>query len=706
MAHIGHIFIYSLMGIAAATLVMLINAGDGLLRSFEPDEAAKQDQEQSEKIHSLLQHLEQLDKLDQLERIKPISAHAVQDSIKTALGIEKSMSQTMAGAMVGAMRKFNDEDTHKIKQGEELKKLHHTVQQWKMVAPKQKDISQLGEKLNQTSSHIETYVQQWQADAPKQSDINQLGEKLDQLIKAFDNIQNTVVDQSQNTVQAAIEQLKTDILEPMKTSIEDNTAGVRAQQESNRALIENVNQASERIEQSIEKLADFPEQLSTQIGNAIGKMETQLVEAIKTHGEEQNRHIQTSLLKFERIAGQIATGVSGMISGIQQQERYLNTFKTQLDESIKDIGKEIKVSMTTAQVLLKQTIEETSREQQRQIQITLDGLTGINTDIKNSVGTMNDVVRAQKENLDEFNTALKTNQEEFNEEWKKNIKNIGEEITGSMTTAEIMLKETIKETGGAMEKALTAVGENVQKTVGDSLQTFKELQSGMNDILNNFNTETKTNLENMSRQLADIGKNAEVLINQASSNLKDTLGDIDQKLFDTAKTLETQLTTFREEYQTALTQFFAKQEQHLEQTLGKHVNNLNEVTTNLGQEFTTFTEAQQGLLRIQSASIERFNQSAITAQGLLSKIEGVARELNQGHEEQIDKLKRIAQSMGKYNETVQGLPDNFAQSWNKLHNHYQESFTNLDGGLKEAVQALSSAVDGLNVYLPSLTNRK
>ena len=219
-------------------------------------------------------------------------------------------------------------------------------------------------------------------------------------------------------------------------------------------------------------------------------------------------------------------------------------------------------------------------------------------------------------------------------------------------------------------------------------------------------------LDRMATELAAVGDNAENMINFASENLKNTLGDIDQKLLNTSSELEKSLEKFRIQYQESLTiylneqtenlnGFLDRQNEQLEQTIGEQREGLVEVTNSLTEQFKFMDEKQRKVNEETKGLISRIDGVQST---ILPKVQSIAQELNAGEAKLSQKLDQSAKYLTDVTNALgqlgQDLPEEFANAFKQLDNQYQRAFTDLDHGLKDAVNRLGSTVAALAAAIP------
>lgn len=360
-------------------------------------------------------------------------------------------------------------------------------------------------------------------------------------------------------------------------------------------------------------------------------------------------------------------------------------------------------------------------------------MNGLVDKIDKTVQHMDNIQIAQKASLDSFNQELQTNLATIKPAIQEGLDAAKVALTGAIGSAAALMTTSIADASKAMQdniktvlndsgtelksavtQATQQLSDSVTKTIAtqnesinDSFKKFDTIQHGLNTILNDFSQDMNGHLDRMATELEQIGTNSKNLIDTASTNLKETLGDIDDKLLNTAKVLEASLEKFRIQYQTSLTTyleqqtqnldgFLDRQNQQLEQTIGKQRQGLEDVTNSLTKQFGLMDEKQKEINDAHTKLIKVIDSAGIS---ILPKVESIARELNQGEKKLSQGLERSSEHLDKVSHALealgQNLPPAFEKAFQQLNENYKESFTDLDRGLKDAVNGLGTTVGAL-----------
>lgn len=361
--------------------------------------------------------------------------------------------------------------------------------------------------------------------------------------------------------------------------------------------------------------------------------------------------------------------------------------------------------------------------------------------IDKTVQHMDDIQVEQKASLTQFNDDLKTNLAAIEPAIAKGLDHAKEGLTAAIVGASALMSKSISDASQEMQSnihtASQAMVESIQSTLGEAgiqlttavsqattklnesvtdviekqntalqgaFEQFDQSQDKFKEILEAFSKEMNGHLNRMATELQEIGGTAADMIDSASSNLKNTLGDIDTKLLNTADVLEGSLETFREQYQESLTQylddqtenldgFLDLQNQQLEQTIGKQREGLVTVTEDLNLAFSQMKDEQ---IKINQSHTQLIKVIAHTESSMLPKVESIARELSAGEQKLSRELSKSTEHLSEVTKSLAqvgtDLPQAFAQAFESLDHNYKNAFNELDDGLKDAVNNLASVV--------------
>ncbi|UYZ67714.1 hypothetical protein LP090_04690 [Moraxella bovis] len=295
--------------------------------------------------------------------------------------------------------------------------------------------------------------------------------------------------------------------------------------------------------------------------------------------------------------------------------------------------------------------------------------------MKTSVDDMKKMQENQATTLNQFNTDLQTNLDKI----QPAIKDGMQTATTSMTQA---IEKTTDKMNDAMKGVITDISDNV---VGE-----------LSRILTDFNDNMDTHLNRMNTELEETGDRASGLIDRSTEALKTTMGEIDSTLRNLSTELQKELNAFRDEYNTSLTDFFDKQNEQLEKTLGVQSKALQDTADQLKGQFEKMETAQKDLNNQMNDLIEKANS---IYNPLLNQMTTIATNLNGGNQQIIRELRQTAEYNEKINNALKELgetmPQEFAKAFGSLNDAYVKKFTEGNEALHKTMQEMITSAAAL-----------
>ena len=283
-----------------------------------------------------------------------------------------------------------------------------------------------------------------------------------------------------------------------------------------------------------------------------------------------------------------------------------NIFRTEMVPVFKDISKEltelreikqdngekiIEVIKTEIIIPLTDEIINTNKMVARSAE-SLDRLNeefgGITLKLAEAVSTIQTFQQDTMEQLQNFAGQLKDILSSFQEDTKGVLEGVSQSITSAV-------EQSIQ--------GLTEQREHFKSNAEDAAKTFRDIRTELEKALEMQATVQTKLLENttarytaimeksqeafdsQSNILNDVGQNAVKVMDSSRENMEKTLGNVEGSLLATKDLVETELETFRQNYQTALQQFFTEQNNLLENTLGSQRDGLASVVLECKEVF-------------------------------------------------------------------------------------------------------------------------
>lgn len=527
---------------------------------------------------------------------------------------------------------------------------------------------------------------------------------LEQMLTLMQNDNNDKIKQ-------LIEQLKTDVLEPIKHEISTTNDSVikvtQAVSESNetnqrmigalnatvttmnevtqktQAVVTNMDEMIERMEtlrtQQKEDLNQFNRDLQTNlnsikplISEGMKEAEDSLVSAINTASDKMNGTLQDTQGHIQTVTGTMHGMIDRMETMQKDQTRNFDKFNTDLQTNLGKIEPAIENGMKNAETALTGAINTASDNMNKTLTTTQGHIQTVADGMNQTVMTMSHIQDQQKHALNDFNSKL-----------KDNLDTIKPAITDSMKVAEVALTGAI----ALAMKEMNSTLKNTQNAMSEIIgQMSKDVLTRIENVLNSFNTGMDTQLNRMNTELEQTGNRASNLMTQTADNLERSLGDIHKTIHDSSNVLQKELQEFREQYQLNLNDFFDKQNKALEFTLGEQNKALQTTANELNTQFTNMTEAQRNLLKTQqdlNADLNRIKTEFDQVySGLLIKMTTLADTLSKNENRYLKSLGDTNKEMQEINKALMDmghqLPKEFATAFERLNEAYETRFNELN----------------------------
>lgn len=378
----------------------------------------------------------------------------------------------------------------------------------------------------------------------------------------------------------------------------------------------------------------------------------------------------------------------------------LNNIATALNSNQGDTIRQLLIQLTQ-QVLapIKNEIAKTTQSTNQVVEVVQKSQ-DINTQLLEKLGSTNAQMTAFVENtgrlvsqmIEAIDDMQKLQEKQasmlsdFNNKLASNLAKIEPAIKEGMTTAQEAMVEAIEQTTQEMNQAMSGVIDGIATKVVDNLD----------DVLGRFDENMNGHLTRMNTELEKTGERSQGLIDSSAKALQETLGEIDQTLEQSSQKLKEELKAFRDEYQFSLTDFFTKQNQALEQTLGVQSERLQKTAKQLGEQFDNMKTAQEDINKNYQNVLDKMPK---VYEPLLNKMITVSANLEQGQHEMIKNLKEMQEHTQEINQALSDLgknmPQEFGKAFELLNQTYIDKFNTSNQMLEKSMKEFTTAAAAL-----------
>jgi hypothetical protein len=321
------------------------------------------------------------------------------------------------------------------------------------------------------------------------------------------------------------------------------------------------------------------------------------------------------------------------------------------------------------------------------------------------------------ETIDKFNSETMQRLQAFAQSLRDVLEGFKADTEGTMTriTSEVqnVLDMSVKGMTAQREAfdvsaqraavAFEGMGQKLEDALDKRALSEKSLFTATEERIETLLNQTSKSFEEQNSVLKQTGDEASKLMESARQELELGLGDIDEKVIGMSRTVQTELESFREQYQTNLTDFFTQQNNLLEDTLGNQRNNLVEVVDKFKQVFTEEYQTRHDLLQELTLQHQQLQNSASTIQKL-------AKAIGLTESSTMSELQDIANTMGRnvgelkkeyimassaFKEITEGLPKAMEQYFKDANQSTEVFFKSFDDAAGRIHNRLAQAADFL-----------
>ncbi|MDM7861907.1 hypothetical protein QTP81_14990 [Alteromonas sp. ASW11-36] len=377
-----------------------------------------------------------------------------------------------------------------------------------------------------------------------------------------------------------------------------------------------------------------------------------------------------------------------------------------------------------SQALLNQLVETIKQELIEPVTLELKETSAavktsneLSSQLNENVAAVLEQVGHTVETIDKFNSETMQKLQTFAESLRKVLEEFKEDTEGTMSriTAEVndvldisvkgmvAQREAFDESATRAAVAFEGMGEKLESALDKRAQSEKTLFVETENRIGQLLEQTSKSFAEQNSVLKQTGDEASRLMESARTELEQGLGDIDTKVTGMSRTVQQELESFREQYQSNLTQFFTQQNNLLEDTLGKQRDNLVEAVEKFKQVFTEEYQTRHNLLQELTTQYEHLQSSAATIQKLakaigltetatMSELQDIANTMGR----QVGELKKEYMMAGTaFKEITEGLPKAMEQYFRDANQSTELFFKSFDEAASQIHNRLAQAADFL-----------
>lgn len=489
----------------------------------------------------------------------------------------------------------------------------------------------------------------------------------------------------------------------------------------NNSLVENIAPVFNDLTKELKTLKTDNELNHKQlVESLINEMESKLIRPVTEQlrdtantvkqSNEINQQLNTNV---EKTLAEVANTVSTIDTFNQNTMEKLQEFALSLKDVLSSFKSETQVAMTeiTTQVDSILSVAVKGMEEQRAAfnsssEKAAGAFEKMSIDLESALDT-----RAEKESslYQNFELRLESLLDKTSDSFAAQSKAVSEvthQIDSVLQIAVTGMQEQRAAFDSSTEKAADAfekMGENLEATLHSRTEQEAKLYLEIENRLGALLDKTNASFEEQTKVISQTGESASLLMNNAREQLQIGLGDIDTKVLNMSRTVQSELESFRSQYQENLNDFFNQQNNLLEDTLGKQRNNLIEVVDRFKGVFEQEYQTRHNLLQELTAQYQHLQSSVVTIERLVkaigltesstfSQLEDIAR--NTGI--QVGDLKKqYTEASAVFKEITEGLPKAMHKYYEQANQSTELYFKGFDEAASKIHNRLAQAADFL-----------
>ncbi|RUR86879.1 hypothetical protein ACF3DV_13205 [Chlorogloeopsis fritschii PCC 9212] len=268
---------------------------------------------------------------------------------------------------------------------------------------------------------------------------------------------------------------------------------------------------------------------------------------------------------------------------------------------------------------------------------------------------------------------------------------VNQSIQG-MTAQRTAFQESAENAAATFRGIREELEQALQQRAVVEQQMLQATRTGMINIL----SEAHRTFREQNSVLETTGNQASSLMTSARDNLLDALGNIDHTLTACRQTVQEDLTSFRKEYQVNLQNFFAHQNNLLEETLGQQRDGLSGVVNHLDsvfqeeyqrrRELSNQANEDMNLIRRTTREVGEFaNAIGLNSSQRLIQLQEIAREI-------ATQVRDIQSEYRALSHTFKNSLNDWKEHFEKTHTHF---FSEADTAITQVCQNLYHSADVL-----------
>lgn len=383
----------------------------------------------------------------------------------------------------------------------------------------------------------------------------------------------------------------------------------------------------------------------------------------------------------QAIGQEVGAALTPVFNQIHQELKTLREIKAdQGQEVLKNLIQELRADvLLPIAERLDRSAELTQSASQAVMNLQTE-LGGISKSLADSILTIQHFQKETLGRLEEFAGGLRETLGHFQTETKTVLQEVAQEIKQGVDQSIVGMeaqRTAFAESATNAADTFRGIREDLQAALHTQAQVEKQMLQDVEVRMTNILKDTHTAFQTQTNTLQIVGNEASGLMNNARENLVGSLQNIDGMLQDTRQTVQEELEHFRQGYQASLQDFFTKQNNLLESTLGEQRQGLAQVVEDLETAFQKEATKRQALAQEVEQSMTNIQQTVQVVSNLANAV-----GLNSGA--RLAQIQELSHGMGKQVLELESAYKNLANQFSQSLHKGDEQLTKYLQGVAES----------------------
>ncbi|WP_318454123.1 chemotaxis protein [Photobacterium leiognathi] len=399
------------------------------------------------------------------------------------------------------------------------------------------------------------------------------------------------------------------------------------------SIVLTMNPMLEAIKQELATLKDIKEQSHKElIELLVNEMKVELITPIS---EELNK-TSKALISSNEVTSQLNSNVEKVVISTAETVNTINEFQKETMIKLQAFAVSLKDILNNFKDDTQGAMSSIATEVQLMLENASQGMETQRSAFEKSAIRASGVFVEMKDSLESALDSRNKSEKELFENVTNRVNGLLSEISSSFDNQ----TSVITKTGEVASELISQTQKDFEVSVQKRRQEESYLLGEMENRIGSLVKDAQAIFKEQADAIKLVGFEASSVMQTASNELQQGLGDIDEKVKSMSDTVQKELEAFRLQYQQNLSHYFEQQNNLLEDSLSKQRNGLNEVVDNFRNVFESEYKARHNLLQELTAQYEKLEASAGT-------VERVAKAIGLNEASKMAELQDAAQTMSR-----------------------------------------------------------